>query len=48
MKPLAFAWRGLVRQPARAVLGIVGVAAAAAVDNAAAAATPMPSTARAG
>ena len=31
MKPLAFAWRGLVRQPARAVLGIVGVAAAAAL-----------------
>jgi putative ABC transport system permease protein len=31
MKPLAFAWRSLVRQPARAVLGIVGVAAAAAL-----------------
>ena len=31
MNALAFAWRGLVRQPARAVLGIVGVAAAAAL-----------------
>ena len=31
MNTLAFAWRSLVRQPARAVLGIVGVAAVAAL-----------------
>ena len=31
MNALVFAWRGLVRQPARAVLGIVGVAAASAL-----------------
>lgn len=31
MNALAFAWRSLVRQPARAVLGIVGVAAVAAL-----------------
>jgi putative ABC transport system permease protein len=31
MNAVAFAWRGLVRQPARALLGIVGVAAAAAL-----------------
>ena len=31
MNALAFAWRGLIRQPARAVLGIVGVAAVCAL-----------------
>ena len=31
MSVLAFAWRGLVRQPARALLGIVGVAAVCAL-----------------
>ena len=31
MNALAFAWRSLIRQPARAVLGIVGVAAVCAL-----------------
>ena len=31
MSALAFAWRGLVRQPARAALGILGVAAVGAL-----------------
>ena len=31
MNALAFAWRSLVRQPARAALGVVGVAAVAAL-----------------
>jgi len=31
MRPLSFAWRSLTRQPARAVLGIVGIAAVGAL-----------------
>ena len=31
MSPLAFAWRSLIRQPARAVLGVLGVAAVGAL-----------------
>src|SRR5919106_6495541 len=31
MNPLGFAWRSLVRQPARATLGIIGVAAVGAL-----------------
>ena len=31
MKPVALAWRGLVRQPARAALGIAGIAAVGAL-----------------
>ena len=31
MNAFAFAWRSLIRQPARAVLGIVGVAAVCAL-----------------
>ena len=31
MRPLAFAWRSLVRQPARATLGVLGVAAVGAL-----------------
>jgi putative ABC transport system permease protein len=31
MSPLAFAWRGLIRQPGRAILGIAGIAATGAL-----------------
>lgn len=31
MSPLAFAWRGLIRQPGRALLGVVGIAATGAL-----------------
>ena len=31
MSPLAFAWRGLIRQPGRAILGVAGIAATGAL-----------------